>query len=126
MAFKILRTRLKTVPSYSFTGDQFKRLSGSPYSQIEDGDMYEDLLNAHNGINFASRLQQFEQMQQQQQRMHSKSQAQSCYSSNSSMKVRRISDACPHGRIIVIVLDIIIIVIVMGALLVRIITSATL
>ncbi|XP_057486097.1 protein VAC14 homolog isoform X2 [Actinidia eriantha] len=85
MAFKILRTRLKTVPSYSFTGDQFKWLSGSPYSQIEVGDMDEDLLNAHNGINFASRLQQFEQMQQQ-HRMNSKSQSQSRYSSNSSMK----------------------------------------
>ncbi|GFZ21287.1 ARM repeat superfamily protein [Actinidia rufa] len=82
MAFKILRTRLKTVPSYSFTGDQFKWLSGSPYSQIEVGDMDEDLLNAHNGINFASRLQQFEQMQHQ-HRMNSKSQSQSRYSSNS-------------------------------------------
>ena len=85
--------------------------------------MDEDLLNAHNGINFASRLQQFEQMQQQ-HRMHSKSQAQSRYSSNSSMKVRRISDACPNGRIIVIDLDII--VIIMGTLLIHILTSATL
>ena len=90
----------------------------------EDGDVDEDLQNVHNGINFASRLQQFEQMQQQQHRMHSKSQAQSRYSSNSSMKVRRISDACPNGRIIVIDLDII--VIVMGTLLIHILTSATL
>ena len=109
MAFKILRTRLKTVPSYSFTGDQFKWLSGSPYSQIEVGDMDEDLLNAHNGIKFASRLQQFEQMQHQ-HRMNSKSQSQSRYSSNSWMKVCRISDACPNVRIIVIDLDIIVIV----------------
>uniref|UniRef100_A0A5B6YJI3 Vacuolar protein 14 C-terminal Fig4-binding domain-containing protein n=1 Tax=Davidia involucrata TaxID=16924 RepID=A0A5B6YJI3_DAVIN len=93
-AFKILRTRLKAVPSYSFNGEQFKRTSsGNFYSQnhhtssgsqvSEDGFMNEDSRNVHNGINFASRLQQFEQMQQQ-HRLHSKSQAQSCYSSSSA------------------------------------------
>ncbi|KAL6970000.1 hypothetical protein U1Q18_029709 [Sarracenia purpurea var. burkii] len=91
-AFKILRTRLKTVPSYSFSGNQFKLSPASSYSQIhhllsvsqlsEDGDMDGDL---HNGINFASRLQQFEQMQQQ-HRSNSKSMAQSRYSSDSSCK----------------------------------------
>lgn len=67
--------------------------SGNPYSQIlhhmpsgsqviEDGDVNHDA-NVHNGINFASRLQQFEHMQHQ-HRMHSKSsQAQSRNNSTS-------------------------------------------
>ncbi|XVF43564.1 hypothetical protein PTKIN_Ptkin02bG0049900 [Pterospermum kingtungense] len=94
-AFKILRTRLKTVPSYSFNGDQLKRASsGNLYSQIlhhsgsqiaEDGDVNQDNGNLQNGINFASRLQQFEQMQRQ-HRMHAKSQAQSRNSSTSLLK----------------------------------------
>ncbi|CAK9140309.1 unnamed protein product [Ilex paraguariensis] len=99
-AFKILRTRLKTVPSYSFSGEQLKQTSsGNPYSQINfmqsgsqishDGDMNEDSRSVHNGINFASRLQQFDLIQQQ-HRVHSKSQAQSRYGSTSSTKeVRR-------------------------------------
>ncbi|XP_022725366.1 protein VAC14 homolog isoform X3 [Durio zibethinus] len=94
-AFKILQTRLKTVPSYSFNGDQLKRASsGNPYSQIlhhsgsqitEDGDVNQDNGNVPNGINFASRLQQFEQMQQQ-HRLLAKSQAQSRNSSTSFFK----------------------------------------
>lgn len=48
--------------------------------------MEEDLGSVHNGINFASKLQQFEQMQQQ-HRMHSKSLTQSRYNSTSSSKV---------------------------------------
>ncbi|GMP93246.1 hypothetical protein CsSME_00043163 [Camellia sinensis var. sinensis] len=92
-AFKILRTRLKAVPSYSFNGEQFKQTSsGNSYSQInhrpsgsfsEDGDIDENLQSVHNGINFASWLQQFEQMQQK-HRMHSKSQTQLRYSSYAS------------------------------------------
>ncbi|KAL7000872.1 hypothetical protein U1Q18_002023 [Sarracenia purpurea var. burkii] len=58
-------------------------MSGSQIS--EDGDMHEDLQNVHNGINFSSRLQQFEQMRQQ-HRAHSKSRKQSRYSSTSSTK----------------------------------------
>ncbi|KAI3466945.1 hypothetical protein Pfo_023608 [Paulownia fortunei] len=95
VAFKILRTRLKTVPSYSFTGEQFKQMSsGNAFSEVnfidgsqisEDGDMSEDQQNLHHGINFASRLQQFEQVQEQYRR-HFKSQAQSRYSSSSSAK----------------------------------------
>jgi vacuole morphology and inheritance protein 14 len=99
-AFKMLRTRLKTVPSYSFGGDQVKRTSsGNPYSQIlhhipcgshisEDGDVNQDAgaSNLHNGINFTSRLHQFVQMQRQ-HRMHAKVQAQSHNSSTSSSKV---------------------------------------
>ncbi|KAI8538717.1 hypothetical protein RHMOL_Rhmol09G0125800 [Rhododendron molle] len=94
-AFRVLKTRLKTVPSYSFSSEQSKWTSGNSYSQVhrmisgspvsEDGDMDEDLRSVQNGINFASRLQQFEQMQQQ-HRMHSKSQTQSRYNSTSSSK----------------------------------------
>ncbi|KAK4754500.1 hypothetical protein SAY87_002604 [Trapa incisa] len=76
-AFKILRTRLKTVPPYSFNGDIMRTASGTYYSQrihhvptgsqiMEDGDLGVDsLANMHNGINFSVRLQQFEQMLQQ-------------------------------------------------------------
>ncbi|KHG02155.1 Protein VAC14 [Gossypium arboreum] len=93
-AFKILRTRLKTVPSHSFNGDQLKRASsGNPYSQIlhysgsqisEDGDVRQDNGNLQNGINFASRLQQFVQMQRQ-HRMLEKSQEQSQARSSSTL-----------------------------------------
>ena len=110
-AFKILRTRLKTVPSYSFSGEQFKRSSsGNPYSYMaggsqvsEDGDVMNSHNNVvHNGMNFASKLQQFEQMQQQ-HRMHSKSQAQSRHTSTTSSKVRlfpspTIYIICAHLR----------------------------
>ncbi|TXG57046.1 hypothetical protein EZV62_018359 [Acer yangbiense] len=104
-AFKILRTRLKTVPPYSFTSEQFKRTSsGNPYSQIlhnvpsgpqfiEDGDINSDMGSSHGGINFASRLQQLEQMQRQ-HRMHAKAQAHSRNSSTSSSKeVQRPQEA---------------------------------
>ncbi|KAJ6768822.1 TAX1 BINDING PROTEIN-RELATED [Salix koriyanagi] len=98
-AFKILRTRLKTVPSYSFSGDQVKRTSsGNPHPQIihhipcgsqifEDGDINQDVgaSNSHNGINFTLRLHEFEQMQRQ-HRMHAKMQAQSRNSSTPSSK----------------------------------------
>jgi len=92
-AFKILRTRLKTVPSYSFNGEQFRRTSsGNPYlhhmpsgSQItEDGDRMQDGGNSNNGINFALRLQQFEKMQYQ-HRMHAQAQAQYRNSSTTSL-----------------------------------------
>nr|KJB15355.1 hypothetical protein B456_002G172300 [Gossypium raimondii] len=93
-AFKILRTRLKTVPSHSFNGDQLKRASsGNPYSQIlhysgsqitEDGNVRQDNGNLQNGINFASRLQQFVQMQRQ-HRMLEKSQEQSQARSSSTL-----------------------------------------
>ncbi|KAL3731300.1 hypothetical protein ACJRO7_028212 [Eucalyptus globulus] len=85
-AFKVLRTRLKTVPSYSLSSEQIKRTSsGNPYSQIlhhmpsgsqimEDGDISRDLGSVPNGINFAARLQQFEQMQRQ-HRLHAKSES---------------------------------------------------
>ena len=81
-AFKILKTRLKAVPSYSFNNELFRRTApGNPYrnlhhmsseSQIsEDGDVPVDGGSSHNGINFVARLQQFEQMQHQ-HRMHAK------------------------------------------------------
>ncbi|XP_050373682.1 protein VAC14 homolog isoform X2 [Argentina anserina] len=95
-AFKILRTRLKTVPTYSFGGEQPRRTSsGNSYqilhhmssgSQvIEDGDLNpnQDSKFSHHGINFTARLQQFEQMQQQ-HRQHTKDQAQVRSNSTSS------------------------------------------
>lgn len=95
-AFKILRTRLKTVPPHSFSGVQFRHTpSGNRYSQnshmsgsdmTEDGEMNDDSQNVHNGMNFTSRLQQFEQMRQR-HRIHSKSQATVRKSSTSSSKV---------------------------------------
>uniref|UniRef100_A0A6M2F421 Vacuolar protein 14 C-terminal Fig4-binding domain-containing protein n=1 Tax=Populus davidiana TaxID=266767 RepID=A0A6M2F421_9ROSI len=108
-AFKMLRTRLKTVPSYSFSGDQVKRTSsGNPYSHIlhdipcgsqisEDGDVNQDVgtSNLHNGINFTSRLHQFAQMQRQHQ-MHAKVQAQSRNSSASSSKDVQRSEEPGH------------------------------
>ncbi|RWR79576.1 protein VAC14 [Cinnamomum micranthum f. kanehirae] len=84
-AFKILRTRLKTVPS--FGGEQRKRMvSGNPFSQVlqytqigtrsvEHDNKNQDAGNVYNGINFASMLQQFEHMQHR-HRMHSSPQRQ--------------------------------------------------
>lgn len=99
-AFKILRTRLKTVPPCSFSGEQIRRTaSGTSYSQLlhhipsgsqvmEDGDSGQDSMgNLHNGINFTARLQQFEQMQQQ-HRMHVKLQSQTHHNNPPSSKVR--------------------------------------
>ncbi|WVZ26519.1 hypothetical protein V8G54_005063 [Vigna mungo] len=94
-AFKILKTRLKAVPSYSFNGEQLKKTSsGNPYnflhnmsggSQInEDGEVALDRGNSLNGINFAARLQQFQQMQHQ-HRVHLKTQT--FKNSSSSSKV---------------------------------------
>lgn len=99
-AFKILRTRLKTVPSYSFSDDQVERtFSGNTYSQIlhhipsgsqisEDGDVNQDVgtSDSHNGINFTTRLHQFEQKQKQ-HRVLAKAQAKSRKISTSSSKV---------------------------------------
>ncbi|CAN1297334.1 Protein VAC14 homolog [Linum perenne] len=114
-AFKILRTRLKTVPSYSFGGDQFikRTSSGNPYSQIlhhsqsasqisEDGDAGQDMghstsSTSQNGINFTSKLQQFEQVQRQ-HRIHAREQAHSrkSFTSTSSLKgVQRSEEARP-------------------------------
>lgn len=54
-------------------------------SQItEDGDINQNNKNSHNGINFVSRLQQFEQMQHR-HRLHAKSQAQSHSNSTSTL-----------------------------------------
>ncbi|CAI0432074.1 unnamed protein product [Linum tenue] len=109
-AFKILRTRLKTVPSYSFSGDQVKwTSSGTPYSQIlhhspsvsqisEDGDVVGQVLgnsNSHNGINFTSKLQQFEHVQRQ-HRLHTRELAHSRNTStntSSAKEVQRSEDA---------------------------------
>ncbi|CAN4123401.1 unnamed protein product [Withania somnifera] len=102
-AFKILRTRLKTVPSYSFKEEPFRRISpGIPYSQsnyggggsqiLEEGGLNENSLDMHNGINFSSKLQQFQQIQQQ-HHFHSKSQTQSRLLSTTSAKDVQIVEA---------------------------------
>ncbi|KAI3763715.1 hypothetical protein L2E82_13710 [Cichorium intybus] len=78
-AFKILRTRLKTVPSYSFN----KEASGIPSVQTN---MNDDPLN---GINFGSWLKKFEQKQKQ-HRLHLKSQVLSHTSSISSKEVKEV------------------------------------
>ncbi|KAF8117059.1 hypothetical protein N665_0012s0071 [Sinapis alba] len=96
-AFKILRTRLKTVPTYSFSGrGQISRASsGVPFSQYmhhrEDGDAEENNINnSHQGINFAARLQQFEKVQNQ-HRGQARNKVNYSYntSSSSASKVRR-------------------------------------
>ncbi|CAL5215232.1 unnamed protein product [Lathyrus oleraceus] len=85
-AFKILKTRLKAVPAYSFNGEQLKKTSsGAPYQFLhhmsggshitEDGDVAVDNGNSHNAINFATRIKQFQEMQQQ-HREHFRTQAQ--------------------------------------------------
>ncbi|CAO2828536.1 unnamed protein product [Amaranthus hypochondriacus] len=101
-AFKILRTRLKTVPTYSFVGEQ-KYWSTPPetsHSKIsnhvdielhytQDGVMMQDGENMSNGINFDSRLKQFTQMQQE-HRVNAKSRAQLRKSSvNMTKEVQR-------------------------------------
>ncbi|PHT68556.1 Protein VAC14 -like protein [Capsicum annuum] len=100
-AFKILRTRLRTVPSYSFKEDNYRRTSsGIPYSQfnyggggsqISEGVLNEHSLDMHNGINFASKLLQFQQIQKQ-HHLHSKSQTQSRFMSTSSAKDVQIAE----------------------------------
>ncbi|XP_020233087.1 protein VAC14 homolog isoform X1 [Cajanus cajan] len=95
-AFKILKTRLKAVPSYLFDCERLRRPpSGDPhqflhnmpdgFQAIEDGDVTEDVVNSHNGINFAARLQQFREMQHQHQVL-AKTQAKSRNISTSSSK----------------------------------------
>eukprot|EP00252_Welwitschia_mirabilis_P024621 TRINITY_DN7357_c0_g1_i1.p1 TRINITY_DN7357_c0_g1~~TRINITY_DN7357_c0_g1_i1.p1 ORF type:complete len:142 (+),score=27.33 TRINITY_DN7357_c0_g1_i1:34-459(+) len=84
-AFKVLRTRLKTIPPWTLTGEysniSFGRRTsaGVPYPDIlsrlaslpstsravEDGKETTDAGREAGAINFALRLQQFEQMQRQ-------------------------------------------------------------
>ncbi|RZR83294.1 hypothetical protein BHM03_00009882 [Ensete ventricosum] len=81
-AFKILRTRLKTVPSYSCIEQLKGTSSENPYSQIlqfseDNRNQYAaNVANVYNAIDFPSKLQQFEKMQHK-HRMHSKSKLQS-------------------------------------------------
>ncbi|KAI0523256.1 hypothetical protein KFK09_005650 [Dendrobium nobile] len=75
-AFKILKTRLKTMPPHTLVDDQVKwRSSGNPNTQIlevtEHGSHIHDQGNMHIAINFASRLQQFKNVQNL-HRMHSR------------------------------------------------------
>ncbi|GMH20341.1 hypothetical protein Nepgr_022182 [Nepenthes gracilis] len=96
-AFKILQTRLKTIPSYSLNDDQIQSISGNPHPSISynisrgsliDENGNQGTENGHNGINFASRLQQFDRIQQQ-HRTHARLQAQKRKNSASSSKVQR-------------------------------------
>ncbi|KAL6648540.1 hypothetical protein ACP70R_012764 [Stipagrostis hirtigluma subsp. patula] len=94
-AFKILRTRLKTVP---FSENIKRTSSANPYSQIlqvtEDGNRNQDTQN-YSAINFPSLLQQFENMQQQ-HRDHLKNQLQSRKSSSAltlSQEIQRYEEA---------------------------------
>ncbi|KAK9063662.1 hypothetical protein SSX86_017533 [Deinandra increscens subsp. villosa] len=83
-AFKILRTRLKTVPSYSFGNEQVNRTSsGNPSVHFSD----DGNKNVHNGINFAFWLQRFQQIQQK-HRVHFRSQERSHNISTHSSKVK--------------------------------------
>ncbi|XP_010926110.1 protein VAC14 homolog isoform X2 [Elaeis guineensis] len=88
-AFRILRTRLKTVTSSNFSNELKRTSSGSPYSQIlqitEDSNSNQDAANIYNAINFPSRLQQFEHMQHL-HRMHAKLQLQSRNSTSSTWR----------------------------------------
>uniref|UniRef100_A0A0E0CXC3 Vacuolar protein 14 C-terminal Fig4-binding domain-containing protein n=1 Tax=Oryza meridionalis TaxID=40149 RepID=A0A0E0CXC3_9ORYZ len=94
-AFKILRTRLKTVP---FSENLKRTSSTNPYSQIlqvtEDGNRNQDT-QSYNAINFPSRLHQFESMQQQ-HRVHLKNQLQSRKSASAialSQEIQRYEEA---------------------------------
>uniref|UniRef100_A0A1D1ZJJ1 Protein VAC14 n=1 Tax=Anthurium amnicola TaxID=1678845 RepID=A0A1D1ZJJ1_9ARAE len=87
VAFRILRTRLKTVPSYPLNNEQLKKTSSeNPSRQIlqvtEDGEGPEGVV--YNGINFGFILQLFEEMQQR-HRAHAKSQIQSQNSTSSML-----------------------------------------
>nr|VDC60350.1 unnamed protein product [Brassica rapa] len=101
-AFKILRTRLKTVPTYSFSGggNQISRASsGVPFSQYmnhhEDDDAEDiNITSSHQGINFAARLQQFENVQSQ-HRVQARNNVKYTYttsSSSASKEVKRSED----------------------------------
>uniref|UniRef100_M8C7V7 Protein VAC14-like protein n=1 Tax=Aegilops tauschii TaxID=37682 RepID=M8C7V7_AEGTA len=88
-AFKILRTRLKTVP---FSENLKRTSSANPYSQIlqvtEDGNRNQDAPN-YSAIDFSSRLQQFGSMQQQ-HRNHLKNQLQSRKSASAAVLSQEI------------------------------------
>lgn len=102
-AFKILRTRLKTVPTYSFSGgdrdrDQISRTSSVPFPQYmhhqEDGDVEDNKINSsHQGINFNARLQQFKNIQNH-HRGQARTKVNYSYNSSSSStsKVRTTQD----------------------------------
>lgn len=86
-AFKILRTRLETVPSINSNNEQLRR---SQIPQLHDDCSRNQ--DAGNTINFAHRLQQFTHMQHQHRR-HAKSQLQSRISSSS--RLSQVSNILP-------------------------------
>lgn len=84
-AFKILKTRLKAVPSYSFNREQLNRMPSGDYYEFlpqmpdehkkkdKDGDATEDGGSSYNRLNFTERLNEFQEMQKK-HRVHTKSQ----------------------------------------------------
>ncbi|KAJ0717947.1 putative vacuole morphology and inheritance protein [Helianthus annuus] len=85
-AFKILRTRLKTVPSYSFDHKGQVNRTSSANPSIHFSDDGNGNMNMHNGIDFAFWLQRFQQIQQK-HHAHFKSQARSNNTSTHTSKV---------------------------------------
>ncbi|KAK9748647.1 hypothetical protein RND81_02G071900 [Saponaria officinalis] len=97
-AFKILRTRLKTVPSYSFTGDRPKdTYFGAHSGGLNHVDVSKEDLNAQNGINFELRLKQFKNMQQR-HREFAKSRARLWKTSASQTKMQEIPRPEENGQ----------------------------
>ncbi|GAB2296947.1 PtdIns(3,5)P(2) sythesis regulation factor [Dionaea muscipula] len=94
-AFKILKTRLKTVPSYSLSDEQIQFNSGNPHSESSSSMPSGSIVNdhakqetdgTHSWIDFSSRLKMFERMQQQ-HRTYARLQAQQHKNSASSKEV---------------------------------------
>ncbi|KAJ0763607.1 putative vacuole morphology and inheritance protein [Helianthus annuus] len=86
-AFKILRTRLKTVPSYSFDHKGQVNRTSSANPSIHFSDDGNGNMNMHNGIDFAFWLQRFQQIQQK-HHAHFKSQARLNNTSTHTSKVK--------------------------------------
>lgn len=95
-AFKILKTRLKAVPSYSFNREQLNRMPSGDYYEFlpqmpdehekKDGDVTEDGGSSYSRLNFNQRLNEFQEMQKK-HRVHTKSQRTSRSLSTSLPKV---------------------------------------
>lgn len=98
VAFKILRTRIKTVPSFAPGSARFERAAPwnlSPAQRALDEIMADqETENAHESeIDFAARLEQFERMQRR-HRAHAKSQMQS--RNLPSSKLSQVPPGLPH------------------------------
>lgn len=90
-AFKILQTRLGAVPSYAFSGEQFKETSSENHSEISNhmpsgthSTADSDDKQHNTGVNFTLRLQQFEKMRHK-HRTHIRSQMHARHSTSSTL-----------------------------------------